>query len=446
MGIIMRIIILVLSVLITVGCGGTKKTTRSGQTMTKPKTRKSTTTRKGKGKVDTIYWTEIDKSKDYYDAIEKLDLEKRSSYNVSLFLPLSLDTEDTGSSTIPKSKVGIMTQYYAGVLMAAEVLGDEGIAINMNVFDGESGSFQNKLQKCKDSDVIIGPEDKDQLSVAANFGKNNEIPIISPWRSSTKIANDNPYYIQLVPGQVAHYDKIVTDALSNYKSDQICLLGRKESLDMRYMDYMQKVGAAINNDGNKKPFKEFYINEDSLSVGETAFDSIFYDQKTTVFILPNWSFERDNEFVYNTVRKMSAERGFEDVVLYGMPILMDSERIGFEYYRNLNMRVCKSSYVDRRSPEVQNFRKQYYEKYKDLPSENAYEGFDMMMLVGRHLFNYGKKFQYYMEDYDANLLQTRFDIQKVFDKKNDEQFSNIKYFQNKHLYIMTFENNHFVAK
>ncbi len=446
MGIDMRIIILILSVLMLIGCGGTKKTTRSKSTTAKPTTKKPRTTRKGTGKVDTVHWTEVDKSKDYYDAIEDLDLEKRSSYDISLFLPLSLGTENSGSSTLPKSKVGMMTQYYAGVMMAANILGEEGIALNMNVFDAESGSFENKLQKCRQSDVIIGPQDKGQLAVAANFGKNNEIPVISPWVTSSKIGKQNPYYIQLLPGQITHYDKIVTDALTNYKADQIYLLGRKQSLDIKYMRYMQKVGAAINNDGNKKPFKEYYIDEDSLRIGETAFDSIFYEQKTTVFILPHFSFEKDNEFVYNTVRKLSAEKGFENVILYGMPILMDSERIGFEYYRNLNMRICKSSYVDRRSPEVQYFRKQYFEKYKDLPSENAYEGFDMMMLVGRHLYNYGKKFQYYMEDYDVNLLQTRYDIQKVFDKKDGDQFSNIQYFQNKHLYILTFEDDHFIAR
>ncbi len=447
----MRIILIIFSALLAIGCKTTSKTTRSGTSMAKPKTKRTSTTRKGTGKVDTIQWTEIDKSKDYYDAIEDLDLEKRSSYDVSLFLPLSLEKEDMGTATSPNSKVGIMTQYYAGVKMALDVLEEEGIDLNVSVFDAESGSFQSKLQKCKSSDVIIGPQDMDQLAVAANFGKNNEIPVISPWKSSSKIAKDNPYYVQLIPGQITHYDKIVEDALTQYKPDQIYLLGRdkssgQNSLDKKYMNYMQKVGAAIAGTGNKKPFKEYFLNEDSLRVGETAFDSIFYDQELSVFILPHWSFERDNEFVYNTVRKMSAERGFEKVVLYGMPILMDSERIGFEYYRNLNMQICKASFVDKKSVEVQNFRKNYYNKYKDLPSDNAFEGFDMMMLVGRHLFNYGKKFQYYMEDYGANLLETQFDIQKVFEKGGDDQFKNIQYFQNKHLYILSFENNHFVAR
>ena len=442
----MRLILFIFSALLVFGCKSTKKPSRTSTTMVKPKKKRTSTTRKGTGKVDTIQWTEIDKSKDYYDAIENLDLEKRSSYDVSLFLPLGLAKEDMGSSSSPDSKVGIMTQYYAGVLMAMDVLSDEGIALNLSVFDAESGSFENKLQKCKSSDVIIGPQNIDQLAVAANFGKNNEIPVISPWKSSTKIAKENPYYVQLIPGQTAHYDKIVEDALSNYKRENIYLLGRNQSLDKKYMNYMQRVGAGIAKTGNKKPFKEFIINEDSLRIGETAFDSIFYDQELSVFILPHWSFERDNEFVYNTVRKMSGERGFEKVVFYGMPILMDSERIGFEYYRNLNMRICKASYVDKKSPDALNFRKKYYNLYNDLPSGKAYEGFDMMMLVGRHIYNYGKKFQYYMEDYSQNLIQTQFDIQKVFGKNGDDQFKDIQYFQNKHLYILSFENNHFVAR
>ncbi len=428
-----------------IGCNTTKKTTRSTTTVTKPNTTRKTSIARGTGKVDTIHWSEIDKSKDYYDAIENLELERKSRYNISLFLPLSLDNEDMGSSTQADSKVGMKTQYYAGVKMALDFLEQEGIDLTVNVFDAEDGAFESKLQKCRDSDVIIGPEDLGQLAVAANFGKNNAIPVISPWKSSSKIAKDNPYYVQLVPGQKTHYDKIVEHAMSNYKSDQIYLLGRKERLDMQYMNYMQRVGAAINND-RKKPFKEFYIDEDSLRLGDTAFDSIFYEQPNTVFILPNWNPQTDEEFVYNVVRKMSAEKGFENVVLYGMPIMFDSEKIVFEHYRNLNMRICRSAYVDRGSPEVKQFRKMYYKKYNALPDEEAYEGYDMMILIGRHLYNYGRKFQYFMEDYSSNLLETRYDIQKVFDGKSGDDLSNVQYFQNQHLYILSFENDHFVTK
>lgn len=417
--------------------------------MAKPK--KSTTTDRSKAQnakdaMDTISWTEIDKSKDYYETIQDLDLEKRSTYQVKVFFPFSLESTDSGESTDPESSVGRMTQFYAGMMMAMQQLEEEGISLNVEVMDAESGNFDSKLQSCRDADVIIGPMDFDQLAVTANFGKNNEIPVISPWRTHSKLSKDNPFLIQLIPGQVDHYDKIITEVKSKYKDEDIYLLGRNKSLDKKYFAYMQRVASAINNDNNPRPLNQFIVDEDSLLIGETAFDSIFVDHETFVGILPHWSFENDSEFVYNAVRKLSAERGFNKVVLYGMPILLDSERITFEHYLNLNMRICRSAYVDKTLPAVQSFRKNYYNRFKDLPSNEAYEGHDVMMLVGRHLFNYGKKFQYFMEDYDANLLQTSYNIQKVFKKKDDDQFKDIQYFQNKHLYILTFENNHFVAK
>jgi len=447
MGITMRIILYILAISLLASCSGTKKTSRS-KTMAKPKKKKtsSRTAQKARGAMDTISWTEIDKSKDYYETIQDLDLEKRSSYKIKVFFPFSLKDTDLGQSTDNDTNLGRMTQFYSGMLMAIEQLESEGMSLNIQVMDAESGNFDSKLQSCRDADVIIGPMDFDQLAVTANFGKNNDIPVISPWRTHSKLSKDNPYLVQLIPGQVDHYDKIITEVKSKFQDKEICLLGRNKSLDKKYFAYMQRVAASINNDNNKRPLNEFVIDEDSLLTGETAFDSIFVENETFVGILPHWSFENDSEFVYNAVRKLSAERGFNKVILYGMPILLDSDRITFEHYFNLNMRICRSAYVDKTLPAVQEFRKKYYNNYKNLPTDSAYEGHDVMMLVGRHLFNYGKKFQFFMEDYDANLLQTRYDIQKVFKKNDDDQFKDIQYFQNKHLYILTFENNQFVAK
>ena len=88
-----------------------------------------------------------------------------------------------------------------------------------------------------------------------------------------------------------------------------------------------------------------------------------------MFILPNWSFVDDENFVYNAVRKLSGEKGLNDVVLYGMPILLESDKIKFEHYSNLNMRIARTSFLDREEIEVKEFRKEFYNKYQGFPSE-----------------------------------------------------------------------------
>jgi len=427
-------------------CSGTKKATKPK--VVKPsKPKQDKTVQKGSGTVDTIHWTEVDRTKEYNSTIENLDLEKKDRYKVSLLFPFEIGSSDISDAMNNETKLGKMTNYYAGVRLALDKLESEGVNLDVDVLDAESGKFDEKLQACRDSDVIIGPRSKEHLSVVANFGKNNDIPVISPWRSSTKTTKDNSYFVQLKTSLRNHFAKIVEHAKSQYSDDQIFLLGRERTkTDFSYMRYMQQVAASINNDGNNKPLQEFYINVDSLSNGEFAFDSIFIEGKTTVFLLPNHSFSADEDFVYNTARKMNGEKGLENVVLYGMPILLESDKVKYDLHRGLNMRICRSSYVDRENIQIKEFRQQYFDTYGGFPSDDAMEGYDMMLFVGRSMYNYGKKFQYFLDTYESSLLQTKFDIQKVFKDNSDDDFKNIQYFQNDHLYILTFENGKFEAR
>ena len=434
--------ILVFVVTLLAACKGTKNL-GDAQVMQPTKKQDETRTTRTSGEVDTIYWTEIDRTKEYVTRLEDLELDKKDKYKIALLYPFGLEDGSMTDVTIPSSKLGRMARYYAGTQLALEQLHEEGINLDVIAMDSESGDFNNKLTAHKDIDLIIGPRDRGQLATTAQYGKNNFIPVISPWFSSSKIAKDNPYYIQLKPSLKSHMAAIVEHVKDNCRDDQVFLLGRKNKKDMGMMRYIQDLATVKRPGKSNRRFTEYYIEEDSLIKGETAYDSIFYEDRASVFILPNWSFSEDEEFVYNAVRKLSGEKGLNEVILYGMPILLESDRIGFELYSNLNMRICRTSYLDRQDSLVTSFRKRYYDKYADFPTEEVYKGFDMMLFVGRSLNNYGKKFQFYIDSYEGSLYQTEFEVLKVFKTPNSDKFIDIDYFQNNHLYILEFKENRF---
>lgn len=431
-----------MGMIIIQSCSTTKRTSRPNATIMTPSEEEVKGVNKGSGKVDTIYWTEVDRTKDYERTIEDLDLDKRPVYKVGLLMPFESKKSTDAHYSDPESKLGRMIHYYGGINLALQQLESEGIALSVQSYDAESGNFNYQLQECRDVDVIIGPRNRDQLATTANFGRANDIPVISPWLSSSKVAKDNPYYIQLIPSVRDHYSRIVNHIKEKYSEDQVFLLGRKDSKDRAAMRYIQTLVDAANGPDNTALYNEFYVDEDSLRIGEEAFDNIFFEDQTTVFVLPNYSFSADEDFVYNCVRKMSGEKGLKNVVLYGMPILLESDKVKFEHYTNLNMRIARSSYVDNDDSAVKTFREAYFEKYNDFPSEDAYKGYDMMLFVGRSMYNYGKRFQFFFQPYTASLLQTIFDVQKVFEP-GDDAFDDIQYHQNKHLYILSFEDYRF---
>ena len=207
-------------------CGGTKKTAQDDTVMApgrNPIEAKKKTTRAQE--LDTIYWTEIDRLAEYEKTIEDLDLDKRPFYNVALLYPFGLDNNILDDANKAVSNLGRITNYYAGTLMALETLEQEDISLQVSVYDAESGDFNLKLQQCNNADVIIGPKDRGQLASTAQYGKNNEIPVVSPWLSSTKVTSDNPYYVQLNPSLKNHMNKIVEDVKDNYENDQVFFIG-----------------------------------------------------------------------------------------------------------------------------------------------------------------------------------------------------------------------------
>jgi len=422
-------------------CGSTKKKPRMA-TPPPPKTESKDSFAVIRGPVDTLVWEEINKTSEYDKALERYRLEKKDVYRVKLLLPFEIAKNNRNDINKPTTKLGRMMHYYSGIQMALKQLDKEGVSLDVEVLDAESGRFENKIQACRDADLIIGPRDADQLSVVANYGKVNEITVVSPWKSGSKISRENPYFIQLKPGLKDHYEKIIDHALAHFDPDDIFLVGRRVKEDITYFRFMQAMASTVQDED--RPLNTFFVDEDSLVYGKTAFDSIFRKDKDICVILPHWSFTTDEDFVYNVARKISGEKGLRNVTLYGMPILYESDKIKFQLYRNLNMRICRSTYVDRSSPASKAFREAYFQAYRDFPSEEAYEAYDMMLFMGRNIHNYGRKFQFFLDSFSTDLLQTRFDIQKVYDDGGDS-FEEIQYFQNKHLYILSFEEDHFVA-
>ncbi len=424
-------------------CKTKKPMTNTRPVNNSPKYAKSTI----KSKVDTIQWTEkkvnsVQSSGSVISPMSDMPMEKKSEYKVVLFIPFKSGNYNPDKLLIGGTSENRFSNYYAGVKLALDDLKFEGVNIDVEVFDSESGDFQKKLNTAVDADIIIGPYDRNQLKKAAEFCKKNQIVNISPWQSSSKITSNNPYYVQLRPSLTKYYDAIVEDAVQQYRKDQVFLLGRDNKKDLARMNHMQKTAAALTNDqSGQKYFQEFIINPDSLVSEATTYDEIFSPDETTVFILPNWSGE-DEDFIYNALRKISAEKLARTVIVYAMPIALDSENINFDFYSNLNIKVARAKWVDKNDNKIQQFRTRFFNTYNALPVNDAYDGYDMAKFVLGNLWRNGKTFQHILHMDNSQYLQASFDVIKVFNEEDAslDNFNNINYYQNFNVDIIEFRN------
>jgi ABC-type branched-subunit amino acid transport system substrate-binding protein len=400
-----------------------------------------------KTKIDTVKWI-IDESFQPITSGKGKDKSVsdtgfKSFYNIGLYIPLNSD----GTSVEQASASGYM-HFYAGLLTALDELGSDGMKFKLFVTDTEEGkfdaakAFEKALQN--EIDLIIGPFERDDVKYMAEQGKEHRIAVISPWQTSTKITTGNPWYIQLKPNLKAHFFKITEHICSRFQRQEVAVIGRNNADFNAWYNYFESSARQILNKPDQSYFEKFYTNNDSLSTGPTAFSRLFQNSKIKAVILPNYSFN-DELYVYNVVRKLAVEKGNKNIILYGMPMLYDTDRLEYEHYHSLNMRLVISDFVDETESAVREFRKKYFDIFGEIALPDAVKGYDIMMFAGKQLFQNGKNIQTGLENPGQNFLQNNFEIIKA--RSEDASGNNLPesfdYYENNSLSIIEFSNSRF---
>ncbi len=442
-----KMIALLILTFIISSCGGTHEavTRPSGASTAKsPSNGKVTGV---KEKVKEIEWTEAKDDKKppiknaAISADGKPELIKENVYDITYFIPF-----DANNYMNSAQKSDRFIQYYCGMLVATNILEKEGVNLNINVVDEKKRKFETILREevNGDTDAIVGPYSRKSLKMATQFAKSREIPLVSPWQASSRIAEKNPYYIQLRPNLDEHYYAIFEDVKKNFEIEQVHIVGRQTNLkDGKRIKKLQRMAKDVWGDSDENILTEELLIQDSIDIGETAFDSIFVEEEPLVFIIPNWSFE-DEAFIYGILRRLSVEKELANVIVYGMPIMLESEKINFDYYSALNMRVARSKFVDERDYDVARFKRDFITTYGALPTDDAYEGYDNLMFIGRNLMEYGKNFQYYLNEDQGYYLQAGYKVEETRNDPGSDGSGEIDYFENKNVDIIEFKDNRFV--
>lgn len=371
-----------------------------------------------------------------------LDVNHKAVYNLKLLMPLNSD----GGSDPASSR---FVHFYAGALKAFETLSDEGIKLNIKVIDTEEGGFKLSDQLSKivsdDTDMVIGPFEREDLRVLAESCKSNKIPLVSPWQTSTKLTLENPYYIQMKPNLKEHFLKLAESTYNGYQPGEVAIIGRNNKDTNAWIKYFQDAAAAKTQ--NKEFYTTYYVTSDSLNQGPTTFQRLFKNTKIKAVIIPNYSFS-DEDYIYGCLRRLSAEKGSRQISVLGMPILFDSDKVDFDFYNALQMKIVMSDFVDENHGKIREFRRDYLDIYGEIPNADAVKGYDLILYLGRNIWKYGKNFQNYLQYEATSYLQSTYDIKKA--KSDDSNFSNdadgFDFYENKHLDVIEFKNNKWQRK
>lgn len=378
----MKYLFAFVTALVLSGCSRSTTKTRVLEPVKPDKDRTENTD--NKSKVDTIAWTVL--SEDEYPPIRSENVVDFNAFakeikNITLLVPFDVQN-NPASLTRGESK---FAHFYAGALLALEELESEGFQATIDVKDTRrNASSLNRLiqnGELENSDVVIGPYEVDNLKRMAQWCRDRQVPMISPWRSSSSIASDNSFYYQVRPLIEQYFEGMIEDALNDHQPEDIYIIGRGDKEDDSKFSGIQRIYETIDEVPIKTPLSEYRINIDSLQDSEQIiFDSLFYKSPRAAMIIPHYS-SRDAQFVYSVIRKLSAEMSDQDIAVYGMPTVINSDRMDLQFFRSLKLYSVDYKHLDKNTHEYKKFIDKYFNEYNALPTEDSFDGYDVMILL-----------------------------------------------------------------
>ena len=328
-----------------------------------------------------------------------------SGYGVDFILPFLSDRNAEESRSVDPNSLWAL-HFYSGAELALEDIENEPGEISYDVRVQDTRANPNQVRTLVESpefqrsQLIIGPYLKDNVTELATAVNGQEKVLISPYSAATGISENNVNYIQVNPTLETHLRELMGHAFRTQGADRIVLVaptGQEARLT-----YFQDEYRLLTGDDQAPPLEQLIVDEDVPPL-----DSLLEGERT-VFMVPVY----DNEtFVANFLRQAyqaTIREGGDNVAIYGLPQWADFERLNPEFLENTNVFISSSVFIDPLEPEVQEFRRRFFDRFATLPRTEAYIGYDVTRYFLKMAGRYGTRFQFELENHPEDLIHTSF--------------------------------------
>ncbi|MEO6489738.1 MAG: ABC transporter substrate-binding protein [Ferruginibacter sp.] len=364
----------------------------------------------------------------------KVDSVLKRTYKVGIFAPLYLDSVFTGNNfRYSKNFPRFILQgldFVQGAEIALDSMPFTNGNIDASIYDSKSASenIQSLISKKKiDSlDLIIGSVKDEDYTQLANFALQKNIPFISATYPNDGGVNDNPFLVIVNSTLKAHCEAIYSYILQNQGTARIFLCRKPGSQEDRVAGYFNK----INQPDNKT-----LLNIETINIVDSNFNSIKYklDSNNRNIII---AASLDEYFAFALSTEAAELNKTYPITLIGMPnwdgFKSFSKKNDFANYPVYFTSPFYNGKWDNRSKMIKDI---YLKKYKGVPSDYTYKGYETVYTFSTLLTKYPVDFISHLNDCPTKVF-SEYNFKPVFNSGTDKP----DYFENKHLYFLKIEN------
>ena len=352
---------------------------------------------------------------------------KKSSYKIAVCFPFM--TGDIKDEMRLNSNQWVL-DLYQGIQLGHQKLLNENINVELYAYDTERDSLRTAEilaeEELEGMDLIIGPLYPSPSELASVFAFEHKINILNPLSSNTDILTNNPYSFLFHPSdytQAKVSANFMKDSLDNEKKTLI-IYGSRDGDSIAAHQY----GQVLIEEGKKVIMMDQIPTTDPEEIAKFISDNLFeiftpepddpavleaaakrkkqqaagQEVNDKDQFIPRSDIEHvyvasANELIVANIIGTIDNMG-PKLTIMGNDRWLDTRYVDFGQLERLQVYMAAPRYVDYGSPKFSDFQRRYLYRFKSVPNQYSFIGYDLMLLFGSMLEQGGNYFQHEMRE------------------------------------------------
>jgi LysM repeat protein len=308
-------------------------------------------------------------------------------------------------------------EFMEGSLLAIDSLKNEGISVNVFIFDTQKSPTRTReilnSKEFKKIDLIIGPFYSFNVEIVSEYSRLNRVPMISPFSGELGPIEHNPFFFQLNPGYKTEFERM-SDYVSRFPDRNIIFIHGTDSLELAKYNFLKN--DLIRRLSTQSPLDSQFIKEIVYDISAKSnlsadIHKALATDKPNLVVIP----EADEAFVSTVMTQLYFQLKSCEITVLGMPHWNTFQNIDVNYFHKLSLTYFTPYYFSYDSSNVKHFLMDYRNTYYAEPvtlskkgGSYAFLGYDLSYHFLKAIDRYGKRFILHLNDNNGNELMNNF--------------------------------------
>lgn len=370
----------------------------------------------------------------------RISLTNRKSVNIVMLLPLLIDSNksinsDSNLANIPgvtdhglspdSLRIGRdgrgmnirfqgnsenFIHFYEGALLAIDSLKQQGININLSVFDTEQKEARIRhliaTDKLRDADLIIGPVYPNEQKEAAEYAFKNHIPMVSPLSATDDIVRSNPWFFQVNTPRNVINEITAKHVAGKYSKSNFIILKTGNQASAQDNDLIAQIRAEVskNNNGNNN-----FRTCDFQKSGLAGLREMVIKDRKNIIILTSGS-EAEVSVGLSNIHTLAPNY---DITVIGTNRFTQFESINQEYFHDGQLEFLAPYWPDYSKDVTKSFVRKFRHFFKTEPNQFSMQGYDVTYYFAKAVSEFGRDFRECVHTVNPELVQGNYRFEKL---------------------------------